>query len=382
MADRGGSASGTAAKRPRTDNDADDHHHLRRIVEQLTVSNEELTSRVDELTANNGELTTRNEELAARVAELESAIKDLRLRGEENHDDSLLPVEKTATVDLSRVDPTLVAHVASFLGLSRELLSLALTCKTFGWRQSSSAPSGSLVEEAARGFLANQMQPSDVERDALPQYNNETTTWLPILNELEQLRLPLKFSKLIGADITYSGSDSRVKGHSDSRYKYSTAMTDYVMRRGIHYATFNLINGRGTVIGVSRPLHDYDVSVSAYAEEIFSMFDARRFGGLLAQRTDKWVGDVHCCRIVCGIGLMQWTNWAASHSETEGPGGFDKGDTAGLLVDLNRGTLTVYKNGRRLRLAKDGLAGQYCFFAALSGGGEVSIERGTPSGAS
>ena len=56
------------------------------------------------------------------------------------------------------------------------------------------------------------------------------------------------------------------------------------------------------------------------------------------------------------------------------------GDTVGLLVDLNRGTLTVYKNDRRLGVAKDGLAGEYSYFASLMGRNEVSIERGTPPG--
>ena len=48
-------------------------------------------------------------------------------------------MKETATVDLSRADPALVAHVASFLGLSRELLNLALACKAFGWRRDGGA---------------------------------------------------------------------------------------------------------------------------------------------------------------------------------------------------------------------------------------------------
>ena len=361
MSGRGGSA---AAKRPKTNDDADDHHHFRRTIEQLTA-------RVDELTTSNEELTVRNDELES---------ENRGLRGEENHDDSLLPVVKirTFTVDLSRIDPILVAHVASFLGLSRELLSMALTCKAFGWRGASSTPGGSsLVEEVARQFLANQLQPNDVERDALPRYNNGTSSWLPILNDLERLRRPLKFSKLIGPGIAYSGSDSRVKGPSDARYKYSTAMSDYVMRRGVHFATFNLINVGGISIGVARPLRDY---FSVNKEERFSMFDNRRFGGLRAQQTDEWVGDVHCCQIECREGYMVWTNFQQVNTYTfwEGYEVFNLGDTVGLLVDLNRGTLTVYKDGRRLGVAKDGLAGEYCFFASLMGRDEVSIQRGTP----
>ena len=97
-------------------------------------------------------------------------------------------MKETATVDLSRADPALVAHVASFLGLSRELLNLALACKAFGWRRDGGAPGPSLVEEAARRFLSDELRPDDVERGALPRYNDGTATWLSILNGLERLR--------------------------------------------------------------------------------------------------------------------------------------------------------------------------------------------------
>ena len=100
-------------------------------------------------------------------------------------------MEETATVDLSRADPALVARVASFLGLSRELLNLALSCKAFGWRRDGGdggAPGPSLVEEAARRLLSDELRPDDVERGALPRYNDGTATWLSILNGLERLR--------------------------------------------------------------------------------------------------------------------------------------------------------------------------------------------------
>lgn len=45
---------------------------------------------------------------------------------------------------------------------------------------------------------------------------------------------------------------------------------------------------------------------------------------------------------------------------------------------LARYSLSVYKNARRLGVAKDGLAGEYCFFPALLDDDKISIERGTP----
>ena len=253
MSDKEG---GAAAKRSKKTNEHDAGEHLARINHELAARNEELTVR-------NYELTSRNEELEARNDELESEIRVLRGEGKCGYD-SLLPVVTTASIELSRVDPSLVAHVASFLGLSRELLSMALTCKAFGWRPpsaSSSLGGSSLVEEAARQFLVNQLQPRDVERNLLPQYGNDTIAWLTILYELERLRLPLKFSKFVGCGMEHSGSESIVTSSSLDDYVISTALTDYVMKRGVHYASFKLISDRNAaelIVGVARPFRDFD----------------------------------------------------------------------------------------------------------------------------
>ena len=399
----GGGAGGAAAKRPKTDNDAGELH-LPRIIEQLTV-------RVDKLTA-------RNEELATRNAELESENR-LLLRGNGNHDESLPPAINKTADDLSLADPTLVAQVASFLGMSRELLSLALVCKAFGWRQPSSTHGLSLVEEAARQFLANQLQPSDAERDALPQFNNDaatwlsllseverlrlplkfsklirnalpqynhqTTTWLSILNEIERLRTPLEFNKIIGPGIEYCGSASTVRNGLKPS-KHCTAMANYVMKRGVHYATYEIIASAGPEecrlpmkFGVARPLRDFSFVNEGSG---FDMLNSSFFEDFLAQRTDGWVGDVHYCHIYSSNGASDWTDYRSYFEEVywEGHESFVAGDTIGLLVDLNEGSLTVYKNGRRLGVAKNGLAGEYCFFTGLGARGinEVSIKRGTP----
>ncbi|EJK76720.1 hypothetical protein THAOC_01503 [Thalassiosira oceanica] len=265
MSDREG---GVVAKRPKTDGHNDSGERLsRNDIGELKARNDELVTRNEELAARNDELTARNEELKARNDELESEIR--ALRGEGKHDDSRLPAvtKRTVSVDLSRVDPSLVTQVASFLCRSRELLGLALTCKAFGWRRT---PSGSsLIEEAARQFLANQLRPSDVERDALPQHGDGTIAWLSIVDELERLRLPLKFSKLVGRDMEYSGSESSVTNSYDY---FSTAITNYVMKRGVHYASYKLVSGDFEIAGIVRPFRDFDF---VNEEDGFDMFEKK-----------------------------------------------------------------------------------------------------------
>ena len=50
--------------------------------------------------------------------------------------------------------------------------------------------------------------------------------------------------------------------------------------------------------------------------------------------------------------------------------------TIGMLLDLDEGTLSVYKNGRKLGVMKRGLAGQYCWVVTLLPGRQVTIKRG------
>ena len=50
----------------------------------------------------------------------------------------------------------------------------------------------------------------------------------------------------------------------------------------------------------------------------------------------------------------------------------------GMLLDLDEGTLAVYKNGRRLGVMKNRLSGEYCWFTSLYRRDcSLSIERGT-----
>ena len=129
---------------------------------------------------------------AAEVVEFEN--EQLRRRG--RHEEGICEVlsESTmATVDLSRIDTGIVGHMASFLGTSHELLNLALTCKSFGWRQPTSASDLELsfVEEVARQTVCSRA--TDAETGCLPQYVSGAATWLSILCRHEH---PLKLLAL------------------------------------------------------------------------------------------------------------------------------------------------------------------------------------------
>lgn len=119
---------------------------------------------------------------------------------------------------------------------------------------------------------------------------------------------------------------------------------------------------------------------------------------LQAERTERWGdSDVHWCTFDQWQGSCNWTDWNAESQSTIGDGiqwsgmeafEFDDGEL-GLLLDLDSGTLTAYKNGRRLGIMKDvsrvvkstfsssayflrtispirqGLSGEYCWTTSI-----------------
>ena len=285
------------------------------------------------------------------------------------------------TVDLSRIDSSLVAQIASFVGTARELLNLALTCKSFGGRPPGWALDWSLAEEVAREAVCSGRNDTEGVHVTLSQYGRGITTWLAVLHESEN---PLKFDTLWGGECVTEYRDGRrtkVIG-KDNRIVCTAVASNYEMQSGIHYAEFH-ITGAAAIIGIVRPLN---LSPERYANRYFNFFDRSFYGDFLASRTDNWgSGIVHLCDYSSAIGTMRWTNWDVSeelrlglHLEWEGMERCKSGDTVGMLLDLDAGTLSVYKNNRRLGVMKDGLDGSYCWFVGVWRGKAVPIKRGQP----
>ena len=285
----------------------------------------------------------------------------------------------TTRVDLSRIDTGIVIHVSSFLGTSRELLNLALTSKSFGFGQPTSSLSWSLVEEVARQAVISSAH--DAEMSRLPHYVSGVTTWLSILHRFEPL---LVFDVLLGGGIEHQNGDkNRVHG-TDSEHVCTAVSSSYVMGSGSHYAEFKIT--KTPSIGIARPMPGLDAG-TYYG--VFTFFDGDRYSDFLSQRSENWGdSDVHACGYHSLRGGVIWTNWDDEEQfelNWEGREGCETGDTIGMLLNLDEGTLTVYKNNRRLGVMKDGLSGSYCWHVIVDGAydeiGEkdaVQIQRGTP----
>ena len=276
------------------------------------------------------------------------------------------------TVDLTRVEPSLVAQIASFVGTAREMLNLALTCKSFGGLPPGWALDWSLADEVAREAVCSGRNDTEGVHVTLPRRVVGTTTWLAVLHESEN---PLKFDTILGGGIEYQ--DGRKTSVIGKGGPCTAVASNYVMQSGVHYAEFHI--ARVALIGVVRPLN---LSPDVYANRNFTFFLSEFFGDFLAARTESWgSGDVHSCNHSSARGTLSWTDWddsVESFVQWEGMEKCTSGDTVGMLLDLNEGTLSVYKNNRRLGVMKDGLDGSYYWHVTIWQGNAVTIKKGEP----
>jgi hypothetical protein len=115
-----------------------------------------------------------------------------------------------------------------------------------------------------------------------------------------------------------------------------SAASKVVMRAGRHYAQFTVVGEDHMFFGVIRPGWDVE-------------------GG-----RDAWSVDGHC--------------FYATDSGSRYPGNHDwegmqdareEGDRIGMLLDLDQGSMTVYKNDERLGGMATGLSGEYSWAVSL-----------------
>ena len=248
--------------------------------------------------------------------------------------------------------------IAPFLD-SRELFSLALTCKRMGAK--SEDDDWSLVEEVARQLIGNLPQE---ERNALRRYEGES--WLSVLHEAELLRCPLTFDQLVGDRVEYVHGDKACITSTNPMYHRSdvfndiwtgymcTAISNHVMRSGKHYAKFTMKGFYGFNYywpGIMRPVKHLDE---------FGFTEFNLYGNWPIERNHRWgESTVNWCTFYSFDGDCSWGDWDSTtelEAGWDGKEGFennaDDGEL-GLLLDLDEGTLTAYKNGVRLGVMKD-----------------------------
>jgi len=165
----------------------------------------------------------------------------------------------------------------------------------------------------------------------------------------------------------------------------------HVMRGGRHFVEFAIAaDEQGMIpfvhLGVIRPVSlingidlDNDWRGSVYPINVSSSYNLALSQKLRSLRTGKW-GDsnVHCCTYHCYSGRCFWTDWNIEKGDSKWQGHevLRESGTVGLLLDLHEGTLSAFKNGRRLGVMKDGLGGEYVWFVSVYAACTISMSKG------
>ena len=261
-----------------------------------------------------------------------------------------------------------LSKIISYLP-SVDLLNVALTCKRFGVSEDNSEPS--LIEETAH--VAVQDIAIEEQLAALPYYDGESS--LADYHYLQLLREPLTFNQLAGA-AEYVGGDKScvIANRSDG---WQSAFSNNILRAGKHYASFTA-NSQVRVfvfLGVTRPGKAHKNAIDAPLHPGFF----RHFTRYMVHGEGN--NNVQCCMYNTRCGKCYTSDWEGgipSFNCWDGMEIISSGDELGMLLDLDEGTLSVYKNGQKLGVMKKGLAGPYCWVVSMGDSDcQVTIKRGT-----
>ena len=264
-----------------------------------------------------------------------------------------------------------LSKIISYLP-SIDLLNLGLTCKRFGIHEESE----SVIKKSTR--IAIHDIATEEQLAALPHYNGEST--LADYHYLQLMKAPLTFDQLVmGAEYVNSGDKSCV-AITSSNSGVATAFSNNILRAGKHYATFEVNssqpgNTKGILVGLMRPGRaNQNASGSPLHNQFFSQYTTHD--------REHNNASIQCCLYGALIGYCYSSDWPDGTDNVivdrnwEGKESISSGDKIGMLLDLDEGTLSVYKNGRKLGVMKRGLAGPYCWVVTMISGTRVTIKRG------
>jgi hypothetical protein len=194
----------------------------------------------------------------------------------------------------------------------------------------------SIVQEAARRQL---MKCSAQEQGWVPRRGRES--WLGLMWEVQVLRRSAVFGRSHESITLSEGGAVATNGAGD--YSIRVAASKAVMRAGRHFAQFTVEDGMYMYFGVIRPGWDVEGGESVYHVDGHCLY---------------YTGD--------GSHMPGHRNWEGRQ------GAHEEGDRIGMLLDLDQGTMTVYKNDERLGVMATGLSGEYSWAVTWENEGDES----------
>lgn len=162
-----------------------------------------------------------------------------------------------------------------------------------------------------------------------------------------------------------------------------TAISNHVMKEGKHYCTIKVSDNKEPCIiaGICRSMENFDREFAfEYEENMCPINNVPTYA--------QWDSDCHACAYNAASGKAMWAGWDSGkddHKDSlkypeitkwKGMETLSPGSVLGLLLNLENGTLTIYKDNRRLGVIKDGLDGSFCWFVGTFHPCQVEIMRG------
>lgn len=236
-------------------------------------------------------------------------------------------------LDLLALPDSTLLQIACSGPTSTTLGRLGFTCRRFGSKMVCDEKEPlSLVEQAARKWLLGL---TEEQQRWVPRRGAES--WLALMREAEGLRQPLVFGRS-NSEVTLLEGGAVARRTKAEAHSGRTAVSNATMRAGRHFAQV-VLDGLLMGFGIFRPWMDVEGGKDLFNVDgncVLHTASGRYFPGF---RT--WPG--------------RWK-----------PGSLEAGDLIGLLLDLDQGSLTVYKNGERIGImVAEGLAGEYCWGVSL-----------------
>ena len=270
----------------------------------------------------------------------------------------------------SDILPKIISYLPSV-----DVLNLAITCKKFGI--SDNDKTSSLIEKCT-SIVVHDFA-TDKLLGALPNYDGEGS--LADYHYLQLLKAPLTFDQLVGGAVYVNEGDmSCVTGNNTFGY-WGTAFSNNILRAGKHYVSFEMSmeSSASFLLGVMRPGQaNENANGTPLLTNLYQNFSRRFVRGEHVSNN-----AYNSCLYSTYVGKCCSSNWNASDliiSEKiwEGMETIRSDGEIGMLLDLDEGALSVYKNGRFLGVMKRGLVGPYCWVASMQNGyRDVTIKRGT-----
>ena len=257
--------------------------------------------------------------------------------------------------------------------LPLDLANFALVCKRFG--EQNNDTSAKLANKRQRGWPWSMMEEASRRRVSLAKDDKDNLwrdsdlisirgeeSWMAVDHRLYLLKSSYVFRRIIGSAISHVDGDiTHVQLRRREKVGFSVAICQEVMKAGKHYAEFTITEPGKIFMGIIRPIHDWRKKKIRHEE----------FGAYCRNQSESgpsYVGNVH-----------QYYYYDDRHS-------LKKGDVIGMLLDLNKGNMAVYKNGACLGVKMGrGLTGHYSWAVTINNYGSnkpsVRIGKGlTPGG--